>query len=132
MRDAKAIIAEIRDIIETSSSYYSSEPLCTENGDTLFYMNGNDRTEFDWEANNRLCEFMTFYKATEMGCVKALVTKADKLIVYMYKLDYKFGDAPTEAVKKLHKGDAKTLYKYMLENADGRCLFDKPVNMICE
>ena len=47
MRDAKAIIAEIRDIIETSSSYYSSEPLCTENAD--------DRCLFD-KPVNMICE----------------------------------------------------------------------------
>ena len=32
----------------------------------IHYMNGNDSTPFDWNCNNRLCEFLIFHK-NEMG-----------------------------------------------------------------
>lgn len=28
----------------------------------IYYMNGNDGTAFDWEANDRCCEFYMFYR----------------------------------------------------------------------
>ena len=38
----------------------------------IHYMNGNDSTPFDWNCNNRLCEFFIFHK-NEMGFIKAFV-----------------------------------------------------------
>ena len=35
----------------------------------IYYMNGNDGTDFDWEANDRLCEFMVFHE-NEYGYIK--------------------------------------------------------------
>ena len=36
----------------------------------IHYMNSNDNTFFDWNCNNRLCEFFIFYK-NEVGFIKA-------------------------------------------------------------
>ena len=40
----------------------------------IYYMNGNDSTPFDWNCNNRLCEFYVFHK-NEIGFIKAFVWK---------------------------------------------------------
>ena len=40
-----------------------------ENG-KVYYMNGNDGTEFDYYVNDRLCEFMCFYDKNKMGAIK--------------------------------------------------------------
>lgn len=38
----------------------------------IHYMNGNDGTPFDWNCNNRLCEFILFHK-NGIGFIKAYV-----------------------------------------------------------
>ena len=35
----------------------------------IYYMNGNDGTDFDWKCNERICEFMVFHE-NEMGYIK--------------------------------------------------------------
>ena len=45
----------------------------------IYYMNGNDGTEFDWEMNGRCCEFYLFYKETEMGFLKVFVNDDDTI-----------------------------------------------------
>lgn len=40
-------------------------------GGAVFYMNGNDGTDFDFECNGRTCEFEIYYKSTEYGAIKA-------------------------------------------------------------
>lgn len=43
-------------------------------GAAVFYMNGNDGTDFDYDVNERTCEFMQFYKSNELGLIKVYVT----------------------------------------------------------
>ena len=33
-----------------------------DNDGKIYYMNGNDGTDFDWDWNDRLCEFVVFGK----------------------------------------------------------------------
>lgn len=51
---------------------------------TVYYMNGNDGTDFDFSVNNRLCEFMVFYSNSEMGFIKILVNSDNSIDVYIY------------------------------------------------
>lgn len=46
----------------------------------IYYMNGNDGTDFDWECNDRTCEFIVFYEEEpKLGHIKAYVTKEGKI-----------------------------------------------------
>ena len=49
-------------IEELHNELMKKYPTDTVDDRTIFYMNGNDSTDFDWHANNRLCEFGTFRK----------------------------------------------------------------------
>lgn len=80
----------------------TDDMLCDEgDGEKIYYMNGNDGTSFDWFCNNRLCEFLMFYKSTEMGFIKVFVNSDDTITGYMYKENYKHGDKPICLTKKL-------------------------------
>lgn len=52
----------------------------------IYYMNGNDGTSFDWEANSRLCEFYIYYKS-ELGFIKVCVKADETVDTYAYN-DY--------------------------------------------
>ena len=54
---------EIERIFKVARKMYPSitdDMLC--NNGAIYYMNGNDSTEFDWNMNDRLCEFFVFHK----------------------------------------------------------------------
>ena len=51
----------------------------------IYYMNGNDGTDFDWDCNNRTCEFFVFYDTeANMGYVKAYVTRGGDIEGYVW------------------------------------------------
>lgn len=67
--------------------------LCaSKSGCHIFYMNGENGTEFDWGCNHRTCEFSMFYKETKAPFLKVFVQDDDYITAYMYKKDYKVGD----------------------------------------
>ncbi len=54
-----------------------------ENG-KIYYMNGNDGTDFDWFVNDRLCEFMCFYDENKQGAIKVNLMKSGILEIFLY------------------------------------------------
>lgn len=48
----------------------------------IYYMNGNDGTDFDFNCNDRACEFYMYWPS-EDGALKLLLSK-DKIIMYYY------------------------------------------------
>lgn len=78
---------EIERIFKVARNIYpnvTDEMLYT-NG-AIHYMNGNDSTPFDWNCNNRLCEFFIFHK-NEMGFIKAFVNSDNTIDMYIYETD---------------------------------------------
>lgn len=92
----------------------------------IYYMNGNDSTPFDWNCNNRLCEFLIFHK-NEMGFIKAFVNSDNTIDIYIYETDdamrstYKF----TEKMENLKASDFAKIMNYI---ADDNKLWDKPID----
>lgn len=110
----------------------TNDMLCDEgDGEKIYYMNGNDGTDFDWSANDRLCEFFMFYKSTEMGFIKVYVNSNDTMDGYVYKEEYKYGDEPIRLDrKKLGKEDALYFAALMYQIADRKDLYDKPISQL--
>lgn len=92
----------------------------------IYYMNGNDSTPFDWNCNNRLCEFFIFHK-NGMGFIKAFVNSDNTIDVYIYETDdaiqptYKF----TEEMEKVKASSFAKIMNYI---ADDNGLWDKPID----
>lgn len=85
-----------------------------ENG-TVFYMNGNDGTGFDFDMNDRTCEFISFYKSSNYGFFKVYVTRSGLIDGYAY-LEEGHGEAirlePTHVGAEEAKEFARALQLY--------------------
>lgn len=96
-----------------------------ENG-KIYYMNGDDGTIFDWELNERLCEFMMFYDdKTNLGAVKTLVYADGEIVTYLYKNKT---NSPFKEIKdNITKEEVFELAISLYESADKLGIFDKAI-----
>lgn len=79
----------------------------------LIYANGNDGTEFDWENNNRLCEFVYWHKNGSCA-MRCLVGKSGDVEVYIYP-DGEVSPAHSEVHKgALMEHEVKDLYHLLM------------------
>ena len=93
----------------------------------IYYMNGNDSTKFDWNCNNRLCEFYVFHK-NEYGFIKALVGRDNVIDMYIYE---DAGMKPTYRFKEeMENLKASSFAKVMNYIADEENLWDKPIDTL--
>ena len=92
----------------------------------IYYMNGNDGTDFDWEVNCRLCEFMVF-GLDGMGFVKVCINRSDVICGWIYE---NFGVCPTKTLKpeKLEDGSARALANFLYQVSDLRSRWDLPID----
>ena len=97
----------------------------------IFYMNGNDGTEFDWFANNRMCEFMVFYKETTYGFIKCNIFDNGTIRTYIY-MNQGFDNNPEvqEAHNFFSEDEALYLASLLFHQADECGLFDEAINLI--
>ena len=106
---------EIERIFRVARNMYPNitDEMLDANG-AIYYMNGNDSTPFDWNCNNRLCEFLIFHK-NEMGFIKAFVNSDNTIDVYIYEND--------DAMRSTYK-----FTEIMNYIADDNRLWDKPID----
>lgn len=84
MTRGEQIIVKIKNVFTEIRKRY---PLITdddlhENG-AIFYMNGNDGTDFDWSLNDRTSEFYMCH-SNEIGFIKLYVNKDDTYTAYVF------------------------------------------------
>lgn len=116
---------EIERIFKVARSMCPSitDDMLDSNG-AIHYMNGNDGTRFDWNCNDRLCEFYVFHK-NEMGFIKALVNRDNVINVIIYEDG---GMSPTyKFSEEMEKLKASSFAKVMNHIADKEKLWDKPI-----
>ena len=117
----KSIFADIRD----------KYPLITDedlhsNG-AIFYMNGNDGTDFDWDVNDRCCE-LYMYHSNEIGFIKLLVNKGDTYTAYVYPNGEM---SATETIRgNLSEGDSLYLATLLYNKADREYIYDEIIDKI--
>ena len=125
---ATNIISILRLYIEFMRKEYpeiTDAMLCTEDSDeNIFYMNGNDGTSFDFAVNNRLCEFMLFYKSTSLGFIKIFISTDDLYLEEGHGTPIKFQKVP------LSQGGALLLATLMNLQADKKGLYDRSIDKI--
>ena len=92
----------------------------------IFYMNGNDGTDFDWEVNNRLCEFGIGVADGSVFAFKCHVNKDGSTECYCYP----HGEMqPVKIIEKnlFDKNEVNDLYLTMMKVADNKYLWDNTV-----
>jgi hypothetical protein len=95
----------------------------------IFYMNGNDGTDFDWDMNGRCCEFFVFYKDTENGFIKVIITIEDIMYAYVYDDEANISGTRIEPIE-LESGDAQYLASLLIQEADNKDIFDENIENI--
>lgn len=121
------ILQAIFDYIEENISKYAKEitnEQLTDNG-AIYYMNGNDGTGFDFKYNGRTCEFMKFYKSTELGLIKAYLTADGFIKGYLWKDEGKAEAIHLEKVKLTKSKNAKEFAIALFEEYDEKRKWDE-------
>ena len=107
MRKKKTDIGFIKDFIDNVISDNGIDKSSLYENGTVYYENGNDGTDFDFETNGRTCEFYVYY-ANGDGAIKCFVTEKE-IVAYVYPEenpfsgDYKRVSAPMGARFDLRK-----------------------------
>ena len=93
----------------------------------IFYMNGNDGTDFDWDANEHTSEFYMFHE-NEIGFIKLYVNKGDTYTAYVYPNGEM---SAVETVKgDLDEGDSLYLAALLYRKADREYIYDGNIDEI--
>lgn len=93
-----------------------TDDMLIENG-VVYYMNGNDGTGFDFDMNDRTCEFMSFYKSSNYGFFKVYVTRSGLIDGYAY-LEDGHGEAIRLEPKHVGAEEAKEFARALQLSAD--------------
>ena len=79
------ILDELKSKINEIVDKYNVRSKLLENG-AIYYMNGNDGTDFDWQVNNHLCEFFTYYdNESKRGFCKIVLNKDGTASIFIFK-----------------------------------------------
>lgn len=89
----------------------------------IYYMNGNDGTDFDWTCNGRTCEFMMFNEK-EMGYIKLTVDDESNVYVYVYQDG---GMLPTKELTRHYDNNPLELANYLYRVFDMNGLWDETI-----
>lgn len=114
--------SEIRDIMEDIRKKYFGDK---ETDPNIYYMNGNDGTEFDFSVNNRLCEFYIFNKVGD-GLIKLFANSDDTYKVYIYDYDDPYNGKYEEKSGNLSL-NVRELATYLYAEKDMEGIYDSPI-----
>lgn len=89
----------------------------------IYYMNGNDGTDFDWKCNERVCEFMVFHE-NEMGYIKLMVYNDSLIRIYVYADG---GMHPTKELERHYYKNPLELANFLYRTFDMDDLYDEPI-----
>ena len=128
MTRGQLIIGKIKDVFAEIREKY---PLIVDedlhsNG-AIFYMNGNDGTDFDWNANDHTSEFYMYHE-NEIGFIKLYVNKGDTYTAYVFPNGEM---SSTETIRgNLSKGDGLYLAALLYRKADREYIYDAIIDEI--
>lgn len=128
MTRGQQIIEKIKTVFADIREKY---PLVTDedlhNSGAIFYMNGNDGTDFDWDVNDRCCELYMYHK-NEIGFIKLYVNKGDTYTAYVYPNGEM---SATETIRgDLKEGDSLYLAALLYRKADREYIYDAIIDEI--
>lgn len=121
---------EIRDIMETArKKHFTDKGLETKPG--IFYLNGNDGTDFDYKVNGRVCEFyIVKNNKDEDGLIKLLVEAKGTYTMYVYDFDDPYGMTKEDYYQEFRGNvniDVYDLACHLQANYDDKGIYDAEV-----
>ena len=123
-------ISKIRDIINNIIKEQNINREDLYNNGAIYYMNGNDGTDFDYNCNNMTSEFYVFWK-NEAGAIK-LNQRGDTFVIFVYEKENPYSGN----YKKIEINSPFDLYElccYLKGDFDDNLIFDEEItNWILE
>lgn len=114
----------LKPIVDTINEIRNEYPIIGNELDgKIYYMNGNDGTDFDWNCNNRTCEFMVFHE-NEMGYIKLDINKENEMSIYVYADG---GMKPTDTITEYYDGNPIELASFLYKTFDENGLWDESI-----
>lgn len=127
------ILCYIRKIIEKNMTLYLPHVKSSdlEDNGAVFYMNGQNGTEFDWYVNDRLPYFMVFYNDKEnLGAVKLALCNDGEVQLFIYDEQ---GKKLIKNVKEYIEADKTDIFRLaaaLTREADDKKIWDRDIESI--
>ena len=117
------LLQKVCDFLEEARVKHNISKADLEKNGSVIYANGNDGTDFDWEANGRLCEFGYGVKDGSVWAFKLLLDNGGMGNIYCYPHGEQ---SPIDTLTKqiMTSDEALELKNLMQENADCNRLWD--------
>lgn len=117
------VIKNIVELLEEARNKFGIRKEDLEKNGAVIYANANDGTDFDWEANDRLCEFGYGTKDGGVWAFKLCISRYGDAVVYCYP------HGESSSVEEIERNLASPqemaeLKKIMEKCADDRCRYD--------
>lgn len=114
----------LKPIVDTINEIRNEYPIIGNELDgKIYYMNGNDGTDFDWRYNSRACEFMVFHE-NEMGYITLMVYNDNFMTIYVYADG---GMKPTDTITEYYDGNPIELASFLYKTFDENGLWDESI-----
>lgn len=127
------ILKEIQRIIDENMAFYLPHVKSSdlEKDGAIFYMNGNNGTEFDWYVNDKLSPFMVFYDDKEnLGAAKLILYHDGYVEVYLYDEQGKKFIKTVHTNIESNKTDILKLAVILKNEADDKRIWDADIACI--
>ena len=117
------LLQQVCDFLEEARVKHGVLKKDLEKNGSVIYANGNDGTDFDWEANNRLCEFGYGVKDGSVWAFKLLLNRDGLAEIYCYPNGE---SSPIDTLTKqiMTSDGAFELKNLMQKNADDKEMWD--------
>lgn len=129
-----SILEDIRGIIDECMAFYlpNVKKSDLEDDGAVFYMNGQNGTEFDWFVNDRLPYFMLFYNDKEnLGAVKLALFNSGEVQIYLYGENGKKLVKTEKRQLDTDRAELLRLAAVLTCEADDKRIWDKNIDDIC-
>lgn len=94
----------------------------------VYYMNGQNGTLFDYNMNEKLSDFMCFYKDGTCGIIKLRINKDGSSHIYLYKYGEKIPFIDKELHNQFNKDEIFNLAIILNKVMDENGIFDESIN----
>lgn len=128
MTRGQQIIEKIKEVFADIRKKYPqiTDTDLLDNG-AIYYMNGNDGTDFDWNANQNTSEFYMYHN-NEIGFIKLYVNVGDTYTAYVYPNGEM---SAVDTIKgNLNEGDSLYLATILYHKADKKYIYDEKITEI--
>lgn len=98
-----------------------------ENG-KVYYMNGQNGTLFDYNMNEKLSDFMCFYKDGTCGIIKLRINKDGSSHIYLYNYGEKVPFKDEDLLDQFNKDEIFNLAIILNKVMDEKGIFDKCIS----